>query len=52
MPADLRVLVGGRLFVDAPDLVARVGADGACSDARSAPSTASSLLKRSPIRGD
>jgi methylmalonyl-CoA mutase cobalamin-binding subunit len=48
----LRVLVGGRLFVDAPALVARVGADGAAPDARSAPAAASALLGPPRLPGD
>jgi MerR family transcriptional regulator, light-induced transcriptional regulator len=40
----IRVLVGGRLFDDHPELVARVGADASASDARDAPIVARSLL--------
>lgn len=40
----IRVLVGGRLFAESPDLVNLVGADGAATDARSAPTTGSALL--------
>jgi len=42
----LRVLVGGRLFLDAPELVARVGADGAACDASTAPDAGRELLVR------
>ncbi len=41
---ELKVLVGGRLFVDAPHLVTRIGADGAADDAESAPAVAGALL--------
>jgi MerR family transcriptional regulator, light-induced transcriptional regulator len=40
----LRILVGGRVFDDAPALVKRVGADASASDAREAPAVAASLL--------
>ncbi len=46
---DLRVLVGGRLFAEAPDLVSKVGADGAAFDARTAPAAAKQLIARSDI---
>ena len=46
----IKVLVGGRLFVEAPELVARVGADGTSSDARSAPIVANRLIGRSEMR--
>jgi methanogenic corrinoid protein MtbC1 len=36
----LRVLVGGRLFDESPELAARVGADATATDARSAPEIA------------
>jgi methanogenic corrinoid protein MtbC1 len=42
--ARLRILVGGRLFLDEPDLVSRVGADGCAHDASSAPLVANELL--------
>jgi len=42
----LRVLVGGRLFLDAPELVTRVGADGAAEDAGTAPEAGRELLVR------
>jgi len=47
----LRVLVGGRLFVDSPELVEKVGADGSAPDARSAPGHALQLLGRSVVDG-
>jgi len=47
---DLRVLVGGRLFVDSPELVREVGADAAAFDAPSAPDAGKSLLARSEVR--
>jgi MerR family transcriptional regulator, light-induced transcriptional regulator len=40
---DLRVLVGGPPFVDAPDLALKVGADGSATDARMAPRVAGEL---------
>ncbi len=43
---DLRVLVGGHLFLDDPDLVERVGADGSGADARAALATATALVAR------
>ena len=41
---ELRVLVGGRLFLETPGLVAAVGADGLATDARSAPVAGRALL--------
>lgn len=43
---DMQVLVGGRLFVDSPQLIAKVGADGAALDAKAAPSAANGLIAR------
>jgi len=43
---ELRVLVGGRLFLDSPELVTGVGADAVARDARSAPATAGEVLGR------
>jgi MerR family transcriptional regulator, light-induced transcriptional regulator len=40
----VRVLVGGRVFNDSPDLVRRVGADGSATDARQAPAAAAAML--------
>ena len=40
---DLRVLVGGPPFVDAPELALKVGADGSATDARMAPRVAGEL---------
>lgn len=40
----IRILVGGRMFVNQPDLVERIGADGSAVDARSAPEVAARLL--------
>ncbi|MDF1501849.1 cobalamin B12-binding domain-containing protein [Roseisolibacter sp. H3M3-2] len=45
----LVVLVGGRVFAEHPDLVARVGADGCAAVAAGAPELARTLLAR---RGD
>jgi methanogenic corrinoid protein MtbC1 len=42
----IRVLVGGNLFNERPDLVALVGADATASDGREAPEQAKSLLRR------
>jgi len=44
----LRVLVGGRLFAESPELIDRVGADGSAHDARSAPRVAYELVARAP----
>ena len=44
----LVVLVGGRVFVDNPELVARVGADGYAPTAADAPRCARQLLERLP----
>ena len=41
---NVRVLVGGRIFVDHPELVARVGADGSARSAADAPRCARALL--------
>ncbi len=41
---DLKILVGGRLFQEAPDLIDAIGADGMASDARTAPSVGGQLL--------
>jgi len=46
----LRVLVGGRLFLETPELVADVGADALAEDARGAPSAARSLLSGREVR--
>ncbi len=46
----LRVLVGGRLFLEKPDLVEYVGADGVAEDARGAPTAGDELLARSGLR--
>lgn len=40
----VRVLVGGRVFVDHPDLAARVGADAFATSAKDAPDRARTLL--------
>lgn len=42
--ADVRVMVGGRPFVERPDLVRRTGADATAADAREAPGVAAALL--------
>jgi len=44
----LRILVGGRLFAEAPALVQAVGADAMAPDAQSAPEVGRELLARSP----
>lgn len=44
----LVVLVGGRVFVENPDLVERVGADGYAPSAADAPRCARELLERQP----
>ena len=48
----LKVLVGGRLFLDEPELVDRVGADASADDARQAPEVGKGLLRReaTPLR--
>ncbi|MBI1186161.1 MAG: cobalamin-binding protein [Alphaproteobacteria bacterium] len=43
---DLHVLVGGRLFLERPDLVARVGADGAAADGAEAVLKAESAVRQ------
>jgi len=43
---DMRVLVGGRLFADSPDLVSRIGADAVAFDAAAAPTAANELIAR------
>ena len=40
----VKVLVGGKVFIDEPEMVARVGADGYATDAREAPQVARALL--------
>jgi methanogenic corrinoid protein MtbC1 len=42
------VLVGGRVFVENPELVARVGADGYAESAADAPRCARALVERQP----
>ncbi len=44
----VRVLVGGRLFLDHPELAGRVGADGFATSASDAPSRARALLPTRP----
>jgi methanogenic corrinoid protein MtbC1 len=44
----VRVMVGGQVFNDRPDLVALVGADATAADARAAPGQASELLNLLP----
>jgi MerR family transcriptional regulator, light-induced transcriptional regulator len=41
----VRVLVGGRIFNDRPEMVARVGADGTAADGREAPGVAAALIR-------
>jgi len=45
----LKVLVGGRLFADSPELVKTVGADAMATDARTAPEVGRGLLARRRI---
>jgi methanogenic corrinoid protein MtbC1 len=45
----LRVMVGGRVFVEAPDLATGVGADGWATSARTAPVVANEMLGRSGV---
>jgi methanogenic corrinoid protein MtbC1 len=40
----VRILVGGKVFIDDPSMVERVGADAAAADAREAPRVARALL--------
>ncbi len=40
---NVKVIVGGRIFADNPDMIGRVGADAYASDARGAPQVARSL---------
>lgn len=40
----MKILVGGRLFAESPELVARVGADAAATDAKLAPEVGGKLL--------
>jgi methanogenic corrinoid protein MtbC1 len=47
----LRILIGGRLVLERPELIARVGADGGAGDASAAPVTAKELLMRPGKRG-
>jgi methanogenic corrinoid protein MtbC1 len=42
----IKVLVGGRLFSEAPDLVGKIGADAAAFDAKAAPIVGNELLAR------
>ncbi len=46
----IRILVGGRLFAEDPGLVARIGADAAAFDAKTAPTAARALLERPQAR--
>ncbi|MES2523302.1 MAG: cobalamin-dependent protein [Gemmatimonadota bacterium] len=43
----VKVIVGGKVFSDDPDMIARVGADAYASDARGAPQVARALLNES-----
>ncbi|MEM9170862.1 MAG: cobalamin B12-binding domain-containing protein [Pseudomonadota bacterium] len=47
--ADVKVLVGGKAFLDDPDLAARCGADAFAEDAQRAPSIADILLAQSAV---
>jgi MerR family transcriptional regulator, light-induced transcriptional regulator len=44
---NVRVMVGGQVFIDDPEMVSRVGADAYAVDARQAPHTARALLHAS-----
>jgi methanogenic corrinoid protein MtbC1 len=44
---NVRIMVGGKVFVDQPDMVSRVGADAYAVDARQAPDIARELLSAS-----
>jgi methanogenic corrinoid protein MtbC1 len=46
----LKVMVGGRLFIDEPELVSKCGADGMAFDAKGAPAAALEILERSRVR--
>lgn len=43
--ADLAVLVGGRVFIDFPELIAQVGADASAPDAAQGPMVARTLVQ-------
>ncbi len=47
---ELKILVGGRLFAEEPGLVAKIGADAAAFDAKTAPTAARALLGRPQAR--
>lgn len=47
---DIKVMVGGKVFIDDPGLIERVGADAAASDAREAPRVARSLHPNPEVR--
>ncbi|HYW31160.1 MAG TPA: cobalamin-dependent protein [Gemmatimonas sp.] len=47
---DVKIIVGGKVFADDPDMIARVGADAYASDARGAPQVARALLNESRSR--
>lgn len=46
---DIKVLVGGRFFMDAPERVTEVGADAMATDAKSAPDNGKKLLVTSSL---
>jgi len=50
--AHLAVLVGGRAFVDDPELVARVGADGSAPNAAQGPMVARTLVQARRVSRD
>ncbi|MHA7871864.1 MAG: cobalamin-binding protein, partial [Hyphococcus sp.] len=41
---DLKILVGGRVFTESPDLASTIGADAAANDAKAAPAVGRKLL--------
>ena len=46
---DIKILVGGRFFLEAPDMVSSVGADAMAGDARTAPDACKKLLVTSSL---
>lgn len=48
---DVLVLVGGRVFIERPDLARELGADGTASDGRLAVELADTLMAQQPVAG-
>ncbi|MEO1241917.1 MAG: cobalamin B12-binding domain-containing protein [Pseudomonadota bacterium] len=46
---DLKILVGGRLFAESPDLVSKIGADAVANDAQAAPVIGDKMLAATGI---